>query len=134
MRLDPAGISPAIRSAVWVAIFLVRSAVFASSATRNRARPEAVSASFRCAFLTTAPASSATRRAIVMSSELMRCTTTRRSSLLRLRLALTDRARLSTERVRSAIFVRLANPINCSFLAVFAILATPFARRAESEG
>src|SRR5208282_2207776 len=74
----------------------------------------------------TASASRATRRAIVTSSELMRCTSTSRSSLLRCRLALIDRARLSTERVRSAIFVRLAKPIACSFFVVLAILATPF--------
>ena len=134
MRRAPAGMPPAMRSAVWSAILRVSSAVRASSPTRRRARPEEALLSLRFAFRSTASTSSATRRAMTTSSELMRRTSASRSSERWCKLALIERARRSAERVRSAVFVRVANPNARSFLAVFVIFTTPFASRLESEG
>jgi hypothetical protein len=82
----------------------------------------------------TASAWRATRSAIDAKSLLIRFTSANLSSLRRFKLALIDRARDRTVRVRSANRVRVANPITCNRFTVRAILATPLANRPESDG
>ena len=68
-------------------------------------------------------------------SALIRFTSASLSSLRRRRLALIDRARARTDRVRSRSRVRVANPIALQPLAAVAAMpATPLASSHESDG
>jgi hypothetical protein len=93
----------------------------------TRLRPEGPSldASLRRGLPITRSAWRTARSAIPASSALIRRTSARRSSLRRRRLALIDRARDCTLRVRFANLVRVAKPIAFNLVTEWAIADPP---------
>jgi hypothetical protein len=114
-----------------------RSAVASSVATAARTLPDTTrdpSRMARRALRTTARASAAARSAIPARSALIAATSSLAACVRRRRFAAMSRARDRTDRVRSRVAVRDANPASLIRRTVAASFATPLASNPESVG